>query len=176
MPSANQEGLRAAVYQSQNPSDKDNDADDSASNDDSMFESILPDTVPQGKPALGAYFDTRPEIKAYFKVFSPSRDGRMMSVYESAPAQFSFGQSWGWRSSSFFTDENVWLVEELDVTEETWLAGAQDSGRAGEVDASGFTGEDREDDDSTIVPGSKRAAGNSLAGGKLRFMVALGVV
>ena len=45
-------------------------------------------------PTLPQYTDARPTIKTYFKIFSPSRGGRLLSVYESAPDTFNYSQSW----------------------------------------------------------------------------------
>ncbi|KAI7338587.1 hypothetical protein KC354_g17465, partial [Hortaea werneckii] len=59
-------------------------------------------------PALPPYIDARPTIKTYFKIFSPSRAGRMLSLYESAPDKFNFSQSWGWKSSTLMLDEGIW--------------------------------------------------------------------
>ncbi|KAI9726741.1 MAG: hypothetical protein M1828_000597 [Chrysothrix sp. TS-e1954] len=56
-------------------------------------------------PALPPYTDMRPTIKTYFKIFGPSKGGRMLSVYESAPDNFNFSQSWGWKSSTLMADE-----------------------------------------------------------------------
>ncbi|KAF2825448.1 hypothetical protein CC86DRAFT_371111 [Ophiobolus disseminans] len=56
-------------------------------------------------PALPAYVDARPTIKTYFKIYSPSKGGRMLSIYESAPDRFNFSQSWGWKSSTLMLDE-----------------------------------------------------------------------
>lgn len=53
------------------------------------------------------YNDTRSTIKTYFKIYSPSKAGRLLSVYESAPDSFNFGKSWGWRSSQFVLDEGT---------------------------------------------------------------------
>lgn len=53
------------------------------------------------------YVDARPQIKTYFKIYSPSKGGRMLSVYESAPDKFNFSQSWGWKSSTLMLDEVV---------------------------------------------------------------------
>ncbi|KAI7068762.1 hypothetical protein KC339_g14985 [Hortaea werneckii] len=58
-------------------------------------------------PALPPYIDVRPTIKTYFKIFSPSRAGRMLSLYESAPDKFNFSQSWGWKSSTLMLDEGI---------------------------------------------------------------------
>ena len=57
------------------------------------------------KPALSTYIDARPTIKTYFKIYSPSKGGRFLSVYESAPDQFNFSQSWGWRSTTLMLDD-----------------------------------------------------------------------
>jgi len=56
-------------------------------------------------PTLPAYTDARPTIKTYFKIYSPSRGGRLLSVYESAPDKFDYSQSWGWKSSTLMLDE-----------------------------------------------------------------------
>jgi hypothetical protein len=64
-------------------------------------------------PALPPYTDSRPTIRTYFKIYSPSKAGRLLSVYESAPDQFDFSQSWGWRSSTLMLDEG------LDETEDS---------------------------------------------------------
>jgi len=56
-------------------------------------------------PALPPYVDRRPTIKTYFKIYSPSKGGRMLSIYESAPDRFNFRQSWGWKSSTLMLDE-----------------------------------------------------------------------
>lgn len=56
-------------------------------------------------PALPPYTDARPTIKTYFKIYSPSKGGRLLSVYESAPDKFDFSQSWGWKSSTLMLDE-----------------------------------------------------------------------
>ncbi|KAJ4298823.1 hypothetical protein N0V90_004065 [Kalmusia sp. IMI 367209] len=54
---------------------------------------------------LPTYVDARPTIKTYFKIYSPSKGGRMLSIYESAPDRFNFSQSWGWKSSTLMLDE-----------------------------------------------------------------------
>lgn len=53
------------------------------------------------------YNDTRATIKTYFKIYSPSKAGRLLSVYESAPDCFNFGKSWGWKSSQMILDDGV---------------------------------------------------------------------
>jgi hypothetical protein len=57
--------------------------------------------------AMPAYVDGRPTIKTYFKIYSPSKAGRMLSVYESAPDRFNFSQSWGWKSSQMVLDDGL---------------------------------------------------------------------
>ena len=57
--------------------------------------------------AIPPYIDGRPTIKTYFKIYSPSRAGRMLSVYESAPDKFNFSQSWGWKSSQMVLDDGI---------------------------------------------------------------------
>ena len=56
---------------------------------------------------LPPYVDGRPTIKTYFKIYTPSKGGRMLSVYESAPDSFNFSQSWGWKSSSMILDDGI---------------------------------------------------------------------
>jgi len=58
-------------------------------------------------PALGHYVDSRPIIQTYFKIFSPSRKGKMLSIFSSRPDSFNFSQSWGWKSSSLILDEGM---------------------------------------------------------------------
>lgn len=66
------------------------------------------------KPALPPYVDARPTIRTYFKIYSPSRGGRMLSVYESAPDRFNFSQSWGWKSSTLMLDDGMFSDDEID--------------------------------------------------------------
>ncbi|KAF2453755.1 hypothetical protein BDY21DRAFT_354974 [Lineolata rhizophorae] len=58
-------------------------------------------------PTLPPYVDSRPTIRTYFKIYSPSKGGRLLSLYESAPDRFNFSQSWGWRSSTLMLDEGL---------------------------------------------------------------------
>ncbi|PNS14231.1 Germ cell-less protein-like 1 [Sphaceloma murrayae] len=74
-------------------------------------------------PALPGYVDARPTIKTYFKIYSPSKGGRMLSVYESAPDRFNFSQSWGWKSSTLMVDEG--LGDEGDAVDVGGLEGAR---------------------------------------------------
>ena len=57
--------------------------------------------------AMPPYTDSRSTIKTYFKIYSPSKAGRLLSVYESAPDSFNFGKSWGWKSSSLVLDDGI---------------------------------------------------------------------
>ncbi|KAF2124025.1 hypothetical protein P153DRAFT_361645 [Dothidotthia symphoricarpi CBS 119687] len=101
-------GFPADVY---SPSDHDYISSD---DDDDELHAIYPNpsltTTAQRKsrlaiPALPPYVDGRPTIKTYFKIYSPSKGGRMLSIYESAPDRFNFSQSWGWKSSTLMLDE-----------------------------------------------------------------------
>ena len=91
-------------------------------------------------PTLGAYVDKRPTIKTYFKIFSPSRGGRVLSVYESVPCDFNFSQSWGWKSSSLMADDendDDEIEEILPVGETSFVAdgdgvGAAEEGKGGD--------------------------------------------
>lgn len=62
--------------------------------------------------ALPPYVDGRATIKTYFKIYTPSKGGRMLSVYESAPDRFNFSQSWGWKSSNMILDDGIGGFEE----------------------------------------------------------------
>ncbi|OLL26906.1 Germ cell-less protein-like 1 [Neolecta irregularis DAH-3] len=56
--------------------------------------------------ALPSYVDHRPTIQTYFKIFCPSRRGRVgMTEFNSSPDQFNHSQSWGWKSSSLCLDD-----------------------------------------------------------------------
>lgn len=120
---------------------------------------------------LPPYVDARPTIKTYFKIYSPSKGGRMLSVYESAPDNFNFSQSWGWKSSTLMVDEEV--------------CGGPGPGPGSdfvEGSATGVTGLDigaLDDDNSDLLGGVTAAEleeGRRKGEGKLRFMVVLGVV
>jgi len=71
-------------------------------------------TTNNSVPTLPAYVDGRPTIKTYFKIYSPSKGGRMLSVYESAPDLFNFSQSWGWKSSTMVLDDGLCGYENND--------------------------------------------------------------
>ena len=113
------------------------------------------------------YIDMRPTIKTYFKIFSPSKGGRLLSVYESAPDNFNFSQSWGWKSSTLMADDES-------------PTGSGDG--IAEIASGGLTSLDNGiDEDSGGILAGLHAAGEAEEGrrktdGKLRFMVVLGVV
>lgn len=107
-------------------------------------------------PTLPPYVDARPTIRTYFKIYSPSRGGRMLSVYESAPDRFNFSQSWGWKSSTLMLDEGMMGEDE---------AGGGVVGGADEV-GGGLEG--------GKVGGSGGGGVKGRGDGKLRFMVVIG--
>ena len=100
------------------PSDYDSDSD-------SETERLLTASKSFRVPTIPPYVDARPTIKTYFKIYSPSRGGRMLSVYESAPDRFNFSQSWGWKSSTLMLDEG--LLGEERVEDE--MGGGDGTGR-----------------------------------------------
>ncbi|SMQ46228.1 unnamed protein product [Zymoseptoria tritici ST99CH_3D1] len=104
------------------PYDDDNDDDDESL--DSETEDLAATASSFHVPTLPPYVDARPTIKTYFKIYSPSRGGRMLSVYESAPDKFNFSQSWGWKSSTLMLDEGF-LGEDDGVDE---LGGGEQDG------------------------------------------------
>ncbi|KAJ9624363.1 hypothetical protein H2204_010816 [Knufia peltigerae] len=53
------------------------------------------------------YMDSRPTIRTYFKIYSPSKAGRLLSIYESAPDRFDVSKSWGWKSSQMQLDDGM---------------------------------------------------------------------
>ncbi|KAF2026562.1 hypothetical protein EK21DRAFT_73897 [Setomelanomma holmii] len=77
---------------------------DASSSEDEQFY-LNPVRNRKTVPALPPYVDGRPTIRTYFKIYSPSKGGRMLSIYESAPDRFNFSQSWGWKSSTLMLDE-----------------------------------------------------------------------
>lgn len=123
--------------------------------DDEDTEPELPDpSIASRKNArsmstLPPYVDGRPTIKTYFKIYSPSKGGRLLSVYESAPDRFNFSQSWGWKSSTLMLDEGFLGTD----------SGSSDMRPGGtEGDA----------DDPVVI------ASQNKKDGKLRFMVVIG--
>ncbi|KAM3415871.1 hypothetical protein BST61_g9373 [Cercospora zeina] len=131
------------------PNFDDDDDDDFFDTHDSESERLAAAASKFHVPTLPPYVDARPTIRTYFKIYSPSRGGRMLSVYESAPDKFNFSQSWGWKSSTLMLDEGL-------------LDGDED---------------DRKDDlldDSQREREGRRAAMKGKGDGKLRFMVVIG--
>jgi hypothetical protein len=110
-------------------SDPGSDASDDDSADDEpetaypnpSLTSLLPATRKsrQMMSTLPTYVDGRPTIRTYFKIYSPSKGGRMLSIYESAPDRFNFSQSWGWKSSTLMLDESI-----VDADGESIAAGS----------------------------------------------------
>ena len=82
-------------------------ANSDTENDDPIYHNRESDKTNNSVPTLPAYVDGRPTIKTYFKIYSPSKGGRMLSVYESAPDLFNFSQSWGWKSSTMILDDGL---------------------------------------------------------------------
>ena len=76
-------------------------------NDDLVSQNRESSKTNRSVPTLPAYVDGRPTIKTYFKIYSPSKGGRMLSVYESTPDLFNFSQSWGWKSSTMVLDDGL---------------------------------------------------------------------
>ncbi|KAG0124123.1 hypothetical protein HOY82DRAFT_201583 [Tuber indicum] len=75
----------------------------------SATRSAMPQPSPPevGVPAIPYYIDSRPMIQTYFKIFSPSRKGKVLSMFSSGPDSFNFSQSWGWKSSSLILEEGM---------------------------------------------------------------------
>ena len=116
--------------------------------------------------AIPPYTDARPVIKTYFKIYSPSRAGRMLSVYESAPDKFNFSQSWGWKSSQMVLDDGISSVDPLAGM---GAAGVGGSGSAGlGLGGGGAIG--------TVFAAGLGAVGKSGREGRLRYMVVIGNV
>src|SRR6202000_3255602 len=80
-------------------------------------------------PTLPPYVDARPTIRTWFKIYSPSKGGRLLSVYESAPDRFNFSQSWGWKSGSLMLDDG------FDITGPSTMSGLEN---AGDTDGDGL--------------------------------------
>ncbi|KAK5701787.1 hypothetical protein LTR97_004605 [Elasticomyces elasticus] len=136
--------------------DEGSDYTDSES-DDSDTERLITASRKFHVPTLPPYVDARPTIKTYFKIYSPSRGGRMLSVYESAPDKFNFSQSWGWKSSTLMLDDGLMGGDEGDENSLGALP---------------------KDDEPGSSAGEKSGgAGRTMKGrgdGKLRFMVVIG--
>jgi len=123
----------------------------------------LPATSRHVQPVLPPYIDRRPTIKTYFKIYSPGRGGRMLSIYESAPDRFNFSQSWGWKSSTLMADEG--RDEKGSGAGAGTGTGEEDTG--GAADKVGKL-------DKGKVKGSVGRAGGGTEEGNLRFMVVIG--
>ncbi|KAL9638145.1 MAG: hypothetical protein Q9164_001739 [Protoblastenia rupestris] len=82
-------------------------ANSDTENDDPIYQNRESTKTNNSVPTLPAYVDGRPTIKTYFKIYSPSKGGRMLSVYKSAPDLFNFSQSWGWKSSTMILDDGI---------------------------------------------------------------------
>ncbi|KAK3674014.1 hypothetical protein LTR78_006217 [Recurvomyces mirabilis] len=138
-----------------------NDSDLLSSDDPSDSEHPPLPPAPPRIPTLPPYVDARPTIKTYFKIYSPSRGGRMLSVYESAPDKFNFSQSWGWKSSTLMLDEG--------------LLGSGGGGVGGGGSPGGVGG-GTGDDEGMGVGGVDELGvkGSGRGDGRLRFMVVIG--
>lgn len=68
--------------------------------------------------AIPPYMDSRPTIKTYFKIYSPSKAGRLLSIYESAPDKFDVSKSWGWKSSQMVLDDGIGGYDSIKPTKE----------------------------------------------------------
>ncbi|KAL8904104.1 MAG: hypothetical protein Q9207_003495 [Kuettlingeria erythrocarpa] len=101
--------LSSLPDRSYNPSAIGSDDETNANNDDLEKASRRFNRMPTIPP----YVDDRPTIKTYFKIYSPSKGGRMLSVYESAPDHFNFSQSWGWKSSTMILDDGLLGYEDV---------------------------------------------------------------
>ena len=89
-------------------------ADAASESDDDDPRISYPDpTNSKSKACLPAYIDNRPTVRTYFKIFSPSKGGRMLNVFESAPDTFNFSQSWGWKSTTLMSDDSAEQPEEV---------------------------------------------------------------
>lgn len=125
-------------------------------------------------PTLPPYVDARPTIRTWFKIYSPSKGGRLLSVYESAPDRFNFSQSWGWKSGSLMLDEgfdtsgnsaNVPNMEaNVDLGPDGDTLGLA-SGQVNEADLGLEHKESRE---------GRRKKWRAKGEGKLRFMIVIG--
>lgn len=90
---------------SDHPSDFSEDEEDDAAYPNPSLTARSQRKIRSLMPTMPPYVDGRPTIKTYFKIYSPSKGGRMLSIYESAPDRFNFSQSWGWKSSTLMLDE-----------------------------------------------------------------------
>ena len=154
--------------------DANDDSSDSDSNENATID--LESLTYQPRPQISAltpYIDARPTIKTYFKIYSPSRGGRMLSVYESVPDKFNFSQSWGWKSSTLMVDEGDEDRDDFTLPETSF------------VDDDAVGAELLETGEGMASPGAgghglqrkRRFSGKSSSSSRgLRFMIVLGVV
>lgn len=115
-------------------------------------------------PTLPPYVDARPTIRTWFKIYSPSKGGRLLSVYESAPDRFNFSQSWGWKSGSLMLDEGF----DTGINAPVIGFGGDDGG-----DGDGLNLERNE----SLGAGAKlppKKKWKPKGEGKLRFMIVIG--
>ncbi|MCJ1309743.1 hypothetical protein MMC25_003404 [Agyrium rufum] len=130
-------------------------------------------------PALPPYIDGRPTIKTYFKIFTPSKGGRMLSVYESAPDKFNFSQSWGWKSSNMVLDDKVLGFDESGGVGGGGIGGSAaggGGGSAGSGSGSGAGGLGADGAGAGAGGGTSSTAPSRGKEGRLRFMVVIGNV
>lgn len=136
----------------------------------------------QTVPALPPYTDSRPTVKTYFKIYSPSKGGRMLSVYESAPDSFNFSESWGWKSSTLMVDD----ADLSAASQASAGSGLDSSATAGLGFPSAYQGGPGDYDDGEMREGREFEGDDDFGDeerdrlpstdGKLRFMIVLGVV
>jgi hypothetical protein len=113
-------------------SDSDSDSDpDATYPNPSLSLLTLRSSKHRSTPTLPPYVDARPTIKTYFKIYSPSKGGRLLSVYESAPDRFNFSQSWGWKSSTLMLDDGF-IAGENQGQGDGCVGGAGQGKRRGE--------------------------------------------
>ncbi|ORY17458.1 hypothetical protein BCR34DRAFT_555486 [Clohesyomyces aquaticus] len=121
----------AVMSQSDNPSDDSDEDEPENMYPNPSLSLIVPRKSRPAIPALPPYVDGRPTIKTYFKIYSPSKGGRMLSIYESAPDRFNFSQSWGWKSSTLMLDEIV-LSGGSSAGEETGMGDGSERRKLGD--------------------------------------------
>lgn len=115
-------------------------------------------------PAMPPYDDTRPTVRAYFKIHTITPNGRYLNVHQSVPDNFNFSQSWGWKSSTMMAED------EWSAGSDEELGGVSQKMAKLEVDVGGEMDMDKERGLEEGVGAEKGSEG------KLRFMVAVGLV
>lgn len=129
-----------------------------------------PTCAKRATPTLPPYVDPRPTIRTYFKIYSPSKGGRLLSVYESAPDKFDFSQSWGWRSSTLMYDESFLQHDaEVTITDQAEEAVAA-AGAGAENTGSPRGGDSTLEGDLKVLKEKERKKRDGI----LRFMVVIG--